>query len=325
MYQVSLLVPVYGVEKYIERCARSLFEQTYENLEYIFVDDCSPDQSIEILKRVMEDYPARKEHVRIIRHEKNRGLAAARNTALDNAHGLFISHVDSDDYLDCNAVQLLVDKQVETGADIVSGNYYIIRSNKVTKVYEPPYENQHEMMLATFAIRMGNRHIWRRLINARLHREYGIRPIEGVNFMEDWQQIAILVYYANKVARIDEHIYYYNRTNDGSYLSIFCHNIELWRQSVESALFVENFFVDKEQEYYNLAHRLALNVLKTRMSLAARFREMQYFEELKRIIMSEYDDCFDTIGWDNPIVRIFMCNYSLNGLYRRFYALIRGN
>ena len=55
MYLVSILVPVYGVEKYIERCARSLFEQTYDNLEYIFVDDCSPDSSIAILKRVMED------------------------------------------------------------------------------------------------------------------------------------------------------------------------------------------------------------------------------------------------------------------------------
>ena len=89
MYLVSILVPVYGVEKYIERCARSLFEQTYENLEYIFVDDCTPDKSIEILKRVIEDYPNRKNQVRIIHHEHNRGLAAARNTALDAATSEF--------------------------------------------------------------------------------------------------------------------------------------------------------------------------------------------------------------------------------------------
>ena len=61
--KVSVLVPVYGVEKYIERCAVSLFEQTYENLEYIFVDDCSPDNSIEILENVLERYPHRKEQV----------------------------------------------------------------------------------------------------------------------------------------------------------------------------------------------------------------------------------------------------------------------
>ena len=59
-YQVSILVPVYGVEKYIERCARSIFEQTYDDLEIIFVDDCTPDRSIDILKKILEDYPNRK-------------------------------------------------------------------------------------------------------------------------------------------------------------------------------------------------------------------------------------------------------------------------
>ena len=111
MYQVSVLVPVYRVDRFIERCARSLFEQTYDNLEYIFVDDCSTDNSIAILRRVMEDYPERKGQVRIIRPERNRGLAAARNTALDAANGLFVTHVDSDDYLDRDAIRLLVEKQ----------------------------------------------------------------------------------------------------------------------------------------------------------------------------------------------------------------------
>ena len=64
--KVSILVPVYGVEKYIERCARSLFEQTYDNIEYIFVDDCTKDRSIGILQKVLEDYPNRKNQVKIL-------------------------------------------------------------------------------------------------------------------------------------------------------------------------------------------------------------------------------------------------------------------
>ena len=95
--KVSILVPVYGVEKYIERCARSLFEQTYEDLEYIFVDDCSPDNSIEILKNTLENYPKRKEQVKIIHHDKNQGLSGARNTALSHATGDYVIFVDSDD------------------------------------------------------------------------------------------------------------------------------------------------------------------------------------------------------------------------------------
>ena len=63
---VTILVPIYNVEKWIEKCARSAFEQTYENLEYVFVDDCSPDKSVEILQRVVADYPHRAAKVRIL-------------------------------------------------------------------------------------------------------------------------------------------------------------------------------------------------------------------------------------------------------------------
>lgn len=123
--KVSILIPVYGVEKYIERCARSIFDQTYQNLDIVFVDDCTPDKRIEILRRVLDDYPERKAQTRIIRHEHNRGLAAARNTAVAAATGTFLTHVDSDDWLELDAVEELVKKQVETGAEIVTGEVYI--------------------------------------------------------------------------------------------------------------------------------------------------------------------------------------------------------
>lgn len=322
MYLVSILVPVYGVEKYLERCARSLFEQTYENLEYIFVDDCSPDKSMEILKQVMKDYPTRQEQVRIIRHEKNRGLAAARNTALDAANGFFVTHVDSDDYLDRNAVRLLVEKQVETGADIVSGNYYAIKPTGIKKMFEPEYENQHEMLLQE--ISFSNTHyIWRRLINSRLYREYHIRLKDGADFMEDWQQIAVLVYYAKKVARLEKHIYYYDCTNRSSYISSFPRNKALWRQAIESACVVESFYANKDHEYRKITHYATFLILKHQLSAAARFREKSFFDEVKSRIMSEYADCYDAIGWDNSLVRAFMCNYTLNSIYRRLLRAIR--
>ena len=83
--KVSILVPIYNVEKYIERCAVSLFEQTYENIEYVFVNDCTPDQSIKVLKHVLGRYPQRSSKTKVINHDRNRGVAASRNTALDKA------------------------------------------------------------------------------------------------------------------------------------------------------------------------------------------------------------------------------------------------
>ena len=78
MPKVSVIVTVYGVERYIERCARSLFEQTLDDMEYIFVDDCSKDSSISVLENVITQYPLRKGQVRIVHHEQNKGVSRAR-------------------------------------------------------------------------------------------------------------------------------------------------------------------------------------------------------------------------------------------------------
>ena len=102
--KVSILVPVYGVEKYIGQCAETLFSQTYDDIEYVFVDDCTPDDSIQVLRQVLSAYPQRTNQVSIIRHDHNRGLGAARKTAFEASTGEFVMNVDSDDYLAQDAV-----------------------------------------------------------------------------------------------------------------------------------------------------------------------------------------------------------------------------
>lgn len=82
---VSVIVPVYNVAPYVERCAKSLFEQTLKDIEIIFVDDCSPDNSIELVKNLANKYPDRLAQIKYVRHEHNRGLAQARKTGLDVA------------------------------------------------------------------------------------------------------------------------------------------------------------------------------------------------------------------------------------------------
>ena len=96
---LSVLVPVYGVERYIADCARSLFAQRDVDAEFVFVDDASPDGSVDRLHEVMAEYPAVGERVRILRHARNRGVGAARRTAIEAARGTYICFVDSDDAL----------------------------------------------------------------------------------------------------------------------------------------------------------------------------------------------------------------------------------
>lgn len=96
---LSVLVPVYGVERYIADCARSLFAQRDVDAEFVFVDDASPDGSVDRLREVMAEYPTVGERVRILRHAHNRGVGAARRTAIEAARGTYICFVDSDDVL----------------------------------------------------------------------------------------------------------------------------------------------------------------------------------------------------------------------------------
>lgn len=119
MFKITIVIPVYGVEKYIERCARSLFEQSLDDIEYIFVDDCTPDNSIKILKDVIEKYPKRKKSTKIIEHEINKGLPGARHTGYLHATGEYVLHCDSDDWLLPETCKELYNKAIEDISDVV--------------------------------------------------------------------------------------------------------------------------------------------------------------------------------------------------------------
>ena len=119
MPAVSVIVLVYKVEKYIERCARSLFEQTLQDIEYIFVDDCTPDRSIEILEWVLEDYPERKSQVIILHNERNSGLPFSRRRGVEAASGDYIIHCDSDDWPESDMYAKLYAKASSENLDMV--------------------------------------------------------------------------------------------------------------------------------------------------------------------------------------------------------------
>lgn len=130
MPKVSVIIAVYKAEPFIERCARSLFGQTLDDIEYIFVDDCSPDRSIEVMQRVLADYPERKPLVRVIRHEVNQGVSITRQDGVDAATGDYIIHCDPDDWLDLDAYEVVYNEAVKHRSDLVMFDFY-------TKVLNP--------------------------------------------------------------------------------------------------------------------------------------------------------------------------------------------
>ena len=116
---VSIIIPVYNVEKYLDRCMQSVFLQSYKNLEIILIDDGSPDSC----PRLCDEYGNIDKRVRVL-HKKNEGLGLARNSGLALATGKYVLFIDSDDYLSENMVEKLVCQAEFMNADIVYCGYF---------------------------------------------------------------------------------------------------------------------------------------------------------------------------------------------------------
>lgn len=130
---VSICVPIYNSEDYIKKCLESLFEQTYSNIEYVFVNDCSTDKSLLKIQQCRDKYPDAG-HVKIINNDTNMGVAFTRNRCLQNATGEYITMVDSDDYVDNNYIEQLVDYALRNDADMVCCPI-VFQSEKEAKVH----------------------------------------------------------------------------------------------------------------------------------------------------------------------------------------------
>lgn len=217
---VSILLPVYNVDNFIQRCAESILGQTYENLDIVFVDDCTPDNSINILNQVLERYPNRKSQVRIIRHDFNRGLAAARNTAVKAAKGKYILHVDSDDYIDKTTISRCVEKMESSDADAVMFGFNHVFPNKKIQVHVCIRESKDDYVKKLLS-RQSHFYVWSGLFKTELYKSYGIHAIEGINHGEDYTVTPRLLYHAKKIVYLDIPLYNYIHYNENSYTNSF--------------------------------------------------------------------------------------------------------
>lgn len=209
MSEVSIIVPIYGVERFIGACAESLFAQTYRDLEYIFVDDCSPDASVSVLQATLERHPDRRHQVKVIRNAVNRGSGATRAVGLAAATANFVMYADSDDVLPTDAVALLMEKQRQTGADIVSGAYCRLLPDGSTSEAVLPFSGaKGDMLRLMLAQNTISHQVWGRLIRRSLHTEHQVDFIEGINMAEDYCIMPRLLFFASH-AYINNVVYQY--------------------------------------------------------------------------------------------------------------------
>lgn len=212
---VSVIIPVYGVEAFIERCASSLMEQTLREAEFIFVDDASPDGSVRLLREVIARYPERKSRVRLIRHESNRGLPSARNSGMAVARGEYIFHCDSDDYADPGMLERLYRKAKEGDADIVWCDWYLSFERKERYMAQPAYDTPMEALKGLLSGTM-KYNVWNKLVRRELYSGHRISFPDGHGMGEDMTMIRLFAR-AGRVAYLPEAFYHYVKLNGGAF------------------------------------------------------------------------------------------------------------
>ena len=217
---ISVIVPVYRVEKYLERCVKSILSQTYKNLEVILVDDGSPDQCPAICDACAE----KDARVKVI-HQENKGLSGARNAGINAASGEYLAFVDSDDYVSPHFIEELYQLLKDTGCAIgqcrfsyVKGEGLVEEGDSAFCIYrgESLMEQLYgpEEKATCFVV------AWNKLYRAELFKETGIRYPEG-RIHEDEATTYRLFHEAKKLAFLDRALYGYYTENGGSITSVF--------------------------------------------------------------------------------------------------------
>ena len=291
MPAVSILVPVYKVSNFIERCAHSLFQQTFDDIEYIFINDCTPDDSIEKLQKLIEQYPNRKDRIKIIHHEKNRGLAAARNTAIDNSTGQYLTVVDSDDYIELDMIELMYRKAEAEQADMVVCDIFVEHQNKTT-ILPSLLSNTKEEHFLDLLERRISKNLCSKLVRREIYALSENRVPEGLNFYEDQHVVYRLFFCADKIVKVHKALYHYVQYNPYSLTQkitshLFDNYIQFWQ--LLDVFLKEKHIYDKyidRIEYTKVLNKIDLLIqtdsygLRKQYAWLFRDIEMKYFHKL---------------------------------------------
>ncbi|MGN1221354.1 MAG: glycosyltransferase family 2 protein [Candidatus Cryptobacteroides sp.] len=279
MSTVSIIVPIYNIEEYIRECIDSILAQTYSDFELILVDDGSPDNC----GCICDEYANIDDRIRVI-HKKNGGLTSARNAGLKVAKGEWIMHVDGDDWVEPDMLELLIEAARVTGADLVFGDF--------TKY--GPYSGYHklptwsvdkrESMSNYIAYMMTT--IWGSIAKRSIYIDNKLKSPEKISYCEDFHLIVRLCHFANKIVNVHRPFYHY-RYRPTSIMS----NMSRKTEADEQWAYQDTIRFFKEQGVYEDYRKvMSWRVLKSAQELlldpAGHQRFLELFTDGKEFIFS---------------------------------------
>ena len=325
MSSISIITPIFKVRNFIERCVCSLFEQTLTDVEYIFVDDASPDDSIDILKACIKRYPERKEQVQILVHEQNRGLPAARNTGLAVATGEYVFHCDSDDFVEKDMLEEMYKAAKENDADMVYCDFYLSFEKNERYMSNPVYKSVEDML--KLGLLGGNMkyNVWNKLVRRSLYTDNCITFPEGYGMGEDMTMIRLAAC-AKSVAYVPKAFYHYVKLNANAYSATMTdkHKIDIRFNLNKTVEFLQSKFGD------TLNQEIAFFKLNTKLPFLITDDETQYlvwkewWPESNKFICKNKQQALRTriLQWLAAKNQFWAVKFYFKVVYKLFYGLI---
>lgn len=252
--KVSVIVPIYKAEKYIERCVRSLMEQTLKDgIEFVFVNDCTPDKSMVILKRVITDYPERIGQIIIENNPQNLGVTQSRKKGVDLSSGEYIGWCDSDDWCEKDMFEIMYNQALTNSSDIVVCNYWDHVQGFKRKVCMMYSESPHEAIVNSIYGRSFSGTLWNQLIRKKLVKDC-FECIVPVNYGEDTFTLLHIYYYASTMRVLDKPLYNHDFDNLESLVHVRDNTIVAWTKQQENFKRVEHlYYRDNGRKKFHVA------------------------------------------------------------------------
>lgn len=270
MCVISIIVPIYNIEKFLPCCIDSILAQTFTEWELILVDDGSKDTC----GSICDEYATKDGRIRVI-HKPNGGLTSARNAGLAMASGEWVMHLDGDDWIAPEMLELLLRKGEETGADIVMGDFLFAYPDRDVPYRLPDWDDSKTTSLNRYITSVWTC-VWGGIHRRSLYEEHQLQSPQGVTYCEDFHLIVRLCYFARKVVNVHRPFYHY-RQQEGSVM----HNLNKKTERDEQWVYQDIIRFFREQGVYkDYRKTMCWRMLKATQELVLDKSDWKAFQEM---------------------------------------------
>jgi len=277
---ISIIVPIYKVEKYLKKCIESILKQTYKNIEIILVDDGSPDNC----GKICDYYKQMDKRIKVI-HKNNGGLSEARNYGIREARGDYLLFVDSDDFIAENICEILINNINKYSADMAICNFYYVFENKKAIKNEMSSKKDVQVLEKENIIReyflnysVDLNVAWNKLYKKDIFKGKNAILFPVGKLHEDTYIMYKIYYNLNKLVRINKPLYYYRQRNDSIISSFSIKNVE------DIMGYIKDYYIFSKNVDEDLRQMIQIECIKQYIGCIRRSMKANIFNDVKYLI-----------------------------------------